>query len=194
MATGPSQMFEHGIDPVRGYNTDLNHLDCIGKLHSAVTFDVPAGRVAHIYSLDSAGKPQFKMGPHATSPAIFLFNGSTHYDVANPGTSPGGLFVHRAIAPAGWMSGLVALGGFELRNTEFDTEQTYLTGQLLIAGNSQTVLATGGVITNQRPAADGVVRQYTDAVIGIVSTGVETDHNGVTTLTFWTAWLPAAYA
>lgn len=194
MATGPSQMFEHGIDPVRGYNTDLNHLDCIGKLHSAVTFDVPAGRVVHVASLDSASKPQFKMGVHATSPAIFLWNGSLHFDVSNPGTSAGGIFGHHAIAPAGWLSGLVALGGFELRNTEFDDEQDYNTGELLSAGTSNTVLATGGVLTNQRPGGGGLVRQYTDAVCGIVSTGVETDHNGVSTLTYWTAWLPAAFA
>lgn len=191
MANGPSQMFEHMLDPVRGFNTDLNHLDCIGRLHSAVTFDVPAGRVVHVASLDSAKKPQFKTGVHARSPAIFLFNGSTHFDVSNPGTSPGGIFGHRAIAPAGWMSGLVALGGFELRTTEFDTDLTYTTGELLTAYNNDTDADVGGVLTNAR-SGGGVVRQYTEAVCGIVSTGKETDHNGVNTLTFWTCWLPAA--
>ncbi len=193
MAYGPSQMFEHMLDPVRGYNTDLNHLDCIGKLHSAVTFDVPAGRVVHVASLDTNKKPQFKTGVHARSPAIFLFQGSTHFDVSNPGTSVGGIFGHRAIAPAGWMSGLVALGGFELRSTEYDTDQTYTTGDLLTAPNADSNSTTGGRLTNKRSGSDPV-RQYTEAVCGIVSTGVETDHNGVSTLTFWTCWLPAAFA
>jgi len=190
---GPSQMFEHGIDPVRGFNTDLNHLDCIGKLHSAVTFVVPAGRVAHIFSIDAGGKPVFKLGAHRTSPAIFLINGSAHFDVSNPGTSPGGIFGHRAIAPVGFMSGLVALGGFELEDTEYDKDQEYATGDLLTASAAdQTDEETAGVITNQGVSGD--VEQYVDPVIGIVSTGERTNHNDVGVLGFWTAWLPGAAA
>lgn len=192
MAYGPSQMFEHGIDPVRGYNTDLNHLDCIGRLHEDVTFTMPAGRVVHVDSLDSAGKPVFKPGAHNTSPAIFLFQGSDHFDVSNPGVSAGGIFGHKAIAPAGWMSGLVALGGFELEDTEYDKDQTYETGELLTASANLSPANLSGVITNKVSAQP--VEQYEDPVIGIVSTGERTNHNGVGVLGFWTAWLPGAAA
>lgn len=190
MAYGPSQMFEHGIDPVRGFNTDLNHLDCVGKLDADVTFTLPAGRVVHVSAIDSAGKPVFLPGAHNTSPAIFLFQGSDHFDVDNPGTSAGGIFGHKAISPAGWMSGLVALGGFELEDTEYDSAQDYATGELLTAATALSPTNLSGVISNQ--GSSGAVEQFVDPVIGIVSTGVRTNHNGVSVLGFWTAWLPGA--
>lgn len=187
MAYSPDLMFEHGIDAKKGW-FDMASLDYAAKLAPAVTFDVPRGRVVHV-NADN----EFEMGAHVTAPAIFLLNGELDFDVSNPGTTAGGLFMHRAIAPTGTMSGLVALGGYEIDSTEVDASQDYAPGELLTAGNSNTVLATGGVLTNVGTGAGSRVQQYVDPVVGIVSSGKHTNHNSVTTLSFWSAWLPGAF-
>ncbi len=187
--TSPDLMFEHGFDAKKGW-FDMASLDFDAKLSDNVTFDVPRGRVVH---LNSSG--EFEMGVSVTGPAIFLLNGSLDFDVSNPGTTKGGLFMHKAIAPTGKMSGLVALGGYELDSTEFDATKSYTPNQLLTAGTSNTTLATGGLVTNVGTGSGGTrVQQFVDPVCGIVSTGKHKNHNGVNTLSFWTAWLPGAYA
>lgn len=183
----PGLMFEHGFDAKKGW-FDMASLDYDAKLSDNVTFDVPRGRVVH---LNEDG--EFEMGVHPTGVAIFLLNGSEDFDVNNPGTTPGGLFMHKAIAPTGKMSGLVATGGYELDNTEFNKALEYEPGDLLTAAANNTTLATGGVLTNERSAGQPV-RQYTEAVCGVVSSGAHKNHNGVDTLSYWTVWLPAAFA
>lgn len=176
----PGLMYEHGFDAKKGW-FDMASLDYDAKLSANVTFDVPRGRVVH---LNEDG--EFEMGVHETGVAIFLLNGSDDFDVNNPGTTPGGLFMHRAIAPTGKMSGLVATGGYELDNTEFNDELDYLPGDLLTAGTSNTVLATGGVLTNAAAV------QFVNPICGVVSSGAHQNHNGVRTLSYWTVWLPGA--
>lgn len=185
----PSYDFEHALDARKGWFDVQSTLDHRAKLSANVTFDVPEGRVVH---LNSAG--EFEMGVSGTQMGIFLINGSGDYDVSNPGTTAGGLFMHRAITPAGYNSGLVAEGGFELVTTEFDADRTYAKNDLLTAGTSNTVSTTGGVLTNAGTAGNGKVLQYTDAACGVVSTGVEENHHGVDVLAFWTTYLPGAYA
>ncbi len=95
--------------------------------------------------------------------------------------------MHRAISPTGVLSGLVATGGYEIDSTEYDTTKTYAPGDLLTAVASDSVLATGGVLTN----ASAV--QFVNPICGVVSSGAHTNHNGVPTLSFWSVWLPGAH-
>ena len=176
----PDLMFEHGLDVKKGW-FDMASLDYDAKLASAVTFDVPRGRVVHV---DSDGA--FRPGAHNTGVAIFLLNGSADADVSNPGTTAAGNFMHKAIAPSGKMSGLVATGGYEISTTEFDSSRTYAPGDLLTATASNTDATTGGVITN-----DSVV-QFVNPVVGVVSSGKAKNHNGIQALSFWCVWLPGA--
>jgi hypothetical protein len=180
-------MFEHGIDVAKGW-FEPAALDFAAKLSANVTFVVPAGRVVHV---NSAG--EFEMGVADTDMGIVLIQGSEAYDVQNAGTTPSGLFMHRAIAPTGVMSGLVCNGAYEIESTEFDTAQTYVPQELLTAGASNSVLATGGVLTNAGTGAGGDVEQYSDPVCGVVSRGSFTNAHGVEVLAFWPEWLPAAY-
>jgi hypothetical protein len=173
-------MFEHGLDVKKGW-FDMASLDYDAKLASAVTFDVPRGRVVHV---DSDGS--FRPGAHNTGVAIFLLNGSADADVSNPGTTAAGNFMHRAIAPSGKMSGLVATGGYEISTTEFDSAQEYTPGDLLTATASNTDAETGGVVTNES------VVQYVNPVVGVVSSGKAKNHNGIQALSFWSVWLPGA--
>jgi len=176
----PDLMFEHGLDVKKGW-FDMASLDYDAKLASAVTFDVPRGRVVHV---DTDGN--FRPGAHNTGVAIFLLNGSADADVSNPGTTASGNFMHKAIAPSGKMSGLVATGGYEISTTEFDSARTYVPGDLLTATASNTNAATGGVLTN-----NGVV-QFVNPVVGVVSSGKAKNHNGIQALSFWGVWLPGA--
>ncbi len=182
----PKLMYEHGFDAKKGW-FDMSALDFSAKLSANVTFTPPGGRVVH---LNSDG--EFEMGCHNTAPAIFLIQNGDDFDVDNPGTTPSGLFMHKAIAPAQNMSGLVALGAYELDDTEFDDSLDYAPGDLLTAAANNTVLATGGLLTNE--VSNAAVEQYVDPVCGIVSTGKHQNHNRVWTLSFWTCWLPGAAA
>lgn len=176
----PALPFEHGFDVKKGW-FDMAALDYDAKLSSNVTFVVPRGRVVH---LNSNG--EFEMGAHNTGVAIFLLNGSEDADVSNPGTTAAGNFMHQAVAPTGKMSGVVATGGYEIDNTEFDSSRTYVPGQLLTATASNSNATTGGRLTNEN------VTQFVNPVVGVVSSGKHKNHNGVQTLSFWCVWLPGA--
>ena len=198
------QQVEHCLDTKKGW-FDMASLDFAGKLDEDVEFDVPGGRVVHVHEVSHDAdvgvggggqkpRPTFRPGCHNTGPALFVWSGSSDLNVSNPGNTASGRFVHRAISPAGNMNTLVSLGGYELETTEFDDDQTYLPNQLLTApqGYLAAASATAGVLTNRRPGGAGAVRQFTDPVCGIVSTGEHTNHHGVQTLAFWCAWLPGA--
>jgi len=157
----PSLMFEHALSHPKGW-FEPSALDFSAKLSPNVTIQAFGGRVVHV---NAAG--EFEMGIAAAQMAIFLLQADTDFDVSNPGTTPGGLFMHQAVAPAGNMSGLVATGGDELESTEIDTspDTAYAPNQLLTAKADNTTQATGGVLANDRAGAGGstgVVRQYTD--------------------------------
>lgn len=176
----PALPFEHGFDVKKGW-FDMAALDYDAKLSSNVTFVVPRGRVVH---LNANG--EFEMGAHNTGVAIFLLNGSEDADVSNPGTTAAGNFMHQAVAPTGKLSGVVATGGYEIDNTEFDSSRTYAPGDLLTATASNSNATTGGRLTNEN------VTQFVNPVVGVVSSGKHKNHNGVQTLSFWCVWLPGA--
>jgi hypothetical protein len=180
-------MFEHGLDIAKGWPQPVA-LDFAAKLSANVTFDVPAGRVVHV---NSAG--EFEMGITETAMAIFLIPGSQDYDVANDGTTPGGLFMHQAIAPTGVMSGVVATGPYEIEDTEFDDAQTYVPNELLTADADNADIDVGGVLTNVGTGAGGDVEQFSDPACGVVSRGSFTNAHGVKVLAFWPIYLPGAY-
>lgn len=188
MAYAPDLPFEHGIDAKKGW-FDMASLDYDAKLSAEVTFDVPRGRVVHI-NVDN----EFETGVTAKAIAIFLLNGSLDFDVSNPGTTRSGLFMHKAIAPTGKMSGLVATGGYEIDSSEFDDDQTYESGNLLTAVVDNDDIDVGGLLTNQGSGSpDGLVKQFVDPVCGVVSSGAHANHNGVRTLSFHSVWLPGTY-
>lgn len=189
----PSLMFEHALTAKKGW-FEPSALDFVAKLAAAVTIQAFGGRVVHVNN-----NGEFEMGIANTQMAIFLLQADTDYDVSNPGTTGGGLFMHQAIAPAKNQSGLVATGGYELETSEFDkTPATpYAVNHLLTALASNTVQATGGVLSNDRAGAGGSsgrVRQYTDPACGVVSRAQALNEHGVSVLAFWPIYLPAAFA
>ena len=172
---------DKGLDVKKGW-FDMASLDYSAKPSANMNAaGIPRGRCAH---LDASG--DFVPGPSATGVAIFMLNGTDDADVSNPGTTSAGSFAHIAVAPTGKMSGLVATGGYEIATTEFVTG-SYVSGQLLSATKvtaGATVAATDGQLTNAGVAA------YSTPVVGVVSSGVADNHNGVQSLSFWSVWLP----
>lgn len=187
MAYAPDLPFEHGIDIKKGW-FDMASLDYSAKLGAAVEFTLPRGRVVHLEHVD--GKEVFLPGVRATDVAIFLLNGSADADVANDGMTRSGKFVQQAISPSGKLSGVVATGGYEIDSTEFDSNRSYVAGDLLTAptGTCYGERNTAGVLTNNS------VVQYVNPVVGVVSSGKHVNHNGVSTVSFWSVWLPAGTA
>ena len=173
----PDQMFEHGLDVKKGW-FGMTSLDHAAKMASGVAYAVPAGRVVHLNSVGA-----FEPGVAGTQMGVFLIAGSNAADVSNPGTTAGGLFMHQAISPTGVVSGLVATGGYEIATTEF-ANLSYAPNDLLKAPVSGGA-AVEGVLSNAS------VIPYVTAVCGVVSTGKATNHNGVSTLSFWPVYLPA---
>ena len=180
----PDLPFEHAVDIKKGW-FDMASLDYSAKL-GTVGYTLPRGRVVHVEHV--SGKEVFLPGVRATDVAIFLLNGANDADVSNAGTTASGKFVQQAISPSGKLSGVVATGGYEIDSTEFDSSRSYVAGDLLTAptGASSGDAATGGVLTNNG------VTQFVTPVVGVVSSGKHTNHNGVQTLSFWSVWLPGA--
>lgn len=175
MAIG--QMFDHTLDALKGWPCPTA-LDFVAKLSPNVTFTnpVPAGRCVHNTAVG------FEMGCAGNMMPIFLLQGSADFDVANANAN------WTAIAPVGWMSGLVAIGGYELSTTEFDTTQTYAPNDHLKAILDNATDATGGTLTNQALGtlygATGVNR------VGVVSRGKSTNAYGKSVLAFWPVYCP----
>lgn len=190
MSAAVAQMFERALDVPKGW-FHLAALDKSAKLAASLlnsATEVPAGRVAH---LNADG--EFELGATGNQVPIFLWNGKDHPDVWNPGTSPVTNVQHWiGISPTGVMSGLVAMGAYELQTTEFDDAQVY-------APNDPLTCDANGIITNQAAAP------YTNLIVGFASFHVSGDNqqaaatspvginaHGVQTLTFWPHFLPAA--
>lgn len=202
-----AQMFEQALDALKGW-FHLTALDKSAPLDAdllASATVTPAGRCAGInnagdFVIDVCLANAATFTKYWSAMPIFLWNGSDHPDVYNDGTSPVTGTVHwYGISPTGIMSGLVATGGYELQTTEFDDTQTYVANDLLSAMNQTDGDAAGdyGKLTNQN-AAPG-----TDRIVGVASWHVQSDNqadaatspvgtnaHGVTTLSFWSYFLP----
>lgn len=181
----PSQMFDHTLDAVKGWFHEAA-LDNSAKLSANVTIDpFEQGRVVHLNA-----SSEYESGVANASMAIFLLNSSNDPDVANPGGD-----YWQAIAPTGKMSGLVASGAYELESSEYRSAGTYNPGQLLAAEVANTTAATGGVLSDQDDAAAGLTVPWagagtTQAICGVVSTGVAANSHGINVLRFWPVYLP----
>jgi len=179
-------MYTHALDYLKGWFSPYA-IDIAGKMDAAVTADpIYSGRVVCVTSLDADNKTvRFKPGAVGHAMPIFLINGTDQLDVNNYGGTSTTTY-WTAIAPAGTLSGLVAIGSYELQTTEFDTTQTYVVNDLLRAVRSDSVSATAGTLTNAS------VTLYTTLVCGVVSRGKTTNALGQTVLSFWPCYLPGS--
>lgn len=189
MAT-PRQMTAHTLDAKKGW-PNMAAVDFRAKLSANVTIDpFYAGRCVY---LNASGEYETGCPAGATSKVnmpIWIFQNSDDPDVANDGgitgsssDDPGGWI---AIAPVGYIMGLVGAGAYELETTEFEPESTlgtsYAPGDCLQAVNANTTALTGGRMTKGT--------RYTDMIVGTVSRAVTQNAHGKNVLAFWPYVLP----
>jgi hypothetical protein len=154
----PAQIFDHELNPVKGWGADINVVDKVAAL-SSTSSAITEGDVC---SLNASGEMQ--LGLASQGMAIFAMNSSTDFDViGDDGNITGMRNDSDEIAAS--MSGLVAIGGYELETTEFDTTETYAPNTLLTAG------APGDADEGQ--LGPGVA--YVDDICGVVSDGSRTN-------------------
>lgn len=227
--SNPGQAFHHTLKPLKGWYEDSG-IDAAGKLTSDVNIGGTAepaqrGMIVHAPDLQTVTDPY---GGTTTGPQLFgfemgwnlakglpmvLWTPQTDPDVYNPGVPDGTVAYGTTTEIAEWGSvlpgidggNLVALvlsGAYELETTEFDTAQTYASGQALRAVTSNTD-AAAGKITNQRGAttgfnSDGVVQYVAntatvsswDSIIGFVSRGKYVNSNRRSALAFYAYPIP----
>jgi len=149
-------------------------------------------------------------------PAMYLWTPPTDPDAYNPGVpagvAAGGTTDNVAdyfpvFPPIGSpstfvpnLTALVSLGGYEVETTEYDTAQTFLSGQGLRSVTSNTD-ADAGKVTNQRGTtaafnSAGVCQfgdptlSAWDTIVGFVSRGTYVNANKRNALAYWTAFIP----
>lgn len=217
MPTYPGQMFDHTLDALKGWPNPCA-VDISGTLSSNVNrgstgLPIYGGMCAHVQSVTAGSPPEpiFEMGANLAMMPIFLWVGDADYDVSNPGVpagtplgGSGGVLGSPGsgtppawvpIRPSGHVMGLVAVGGFELETTEFDTAQNYSPNDPLRAVTSNTD-TNAGRLTNQDAsggqgfATAGSFTVYTDTVVGVVSRGSYVNKHGKQALAFWPVYLP----
>lgn len=190
-----SMYFQHAVGPRKGWPNPVA-VDVQGKLSPNVTLAVLyGGRVAHV---NASG--QFEAGAIGTQMPVVMIQGSDAPDVNNP--SPSGAYAWYPIAPIGVMSGLVAIGGYELETTEYDQTSTYAINDALHAPTEGQITGTdksvAGMLFNARKWPGGnslAIVQYTDAICGIVSpAAAHTNELRQSVLAFWPYFLPGADA
>lgn len=221
--TTPGQAYDHALNPLKGFHPDWA-VDVRGKLAATVDLSVVvphAGRVVHIASTTARPNafpnrgpnlPAFSMGCGAVrkGPPIWLWAGVYDGDISNKGTPVGVPTVGNANYPPNWLSalpgrdpaaseqvwGLVGLPGLEVETTEFDADQTYVSGEHLRAVTLDNN-ADGGVVTNQNASGGAALATttnaftlLTDTVVGIVSRGTYKNSNDRQVLSLYTYFLP----
>jgi len=186
MATGPSAatIFSNTLDVLKGWSpymvdkqVPLASLTATGIAGAGGTAaHVRAGMVGHIVST-GADQGKFDLGFSGSEVPIFIRNSGDDND-----TNP---FVDTALGNASLqgttfgsagpiVSGVVGIDGFELETTEF------------VAGATIGSMLEGATGADYGKVKEVLAGGANTSICGIVSEVPATNHNGVTTLRFWT--------
>ena len=172
--TAPAQMFDRRLNPLKGWPSPYA-LDKAKEM--TIGENTKAGMVMHIDPVTA----RFKRGLPGRQIPIFAWNSEGDFDIgsvddgniSNYGNTKG-------------LSGLVALGAYEVETTEFVLGQTYAPNQELKVND--------GV---DNPLDKGKIEPgeyYTNTIVGVVSDGKKTNSYGRECVALWTYFLPALSA
>jgi hypothetical protein len=162
----PDQMFDHVLDAIKGWPSPY----AVDK-HA----DLANGEVVirgMVMSMNAS--QQFEAGLFCGAMPVFALQNSTDFDVVG---DDGNLVGSTGLAR---MSGLVAVGGYEVETTEYDATAAY---------------APNDCLTSPEPGEANAGRlekgvAYTDTICGVVSNGALTNENRISVLRLWPVWLP----
>jgi hypothetical protein len=179
----PGQNFDHMLDVVSGYD-GMHDLQFAAR---PALFDDPTNpelvfdRGACI-SLNAAGA--WVPGVVGTEMPCWSINATGDFDVnSDIGNISGGV-----------VAAFVATGGYELKTTEYDTDDagSYVPNSSLIAGAGVIATADADRLgTVDFLAAPGLLLPLASNVIGVVSQGEVTEVYNQLTLQFWPVYCPA---
>lgn len=171
MAT-PNQMFDHRLNPIKGWPSPYA-LDKAKEVGQATAEQgVRAGMVIHIDAV--TGK--FMRGLPGNQVPIFAWNDFLAFDAQGADNGNTALYGNMK-----GLSGLVALGAYELQTTEFVAGNHYHPNTALTVENG-----AGADLGKVKPG-----QYYVDTVVGVVSDGKSTNVQGVDVVTFWSYFLPS---
>lgn len=166
------QMFDHRLNPIKGWPSPYA-LDKAAQVANAEAEQgIRAGMVIHIDPVTS----MFKRGLPGKQVPIFAWNDYLAFDAQ--GGDEGNLNLYGNMKG---MSGLVALGSYELQTTEFVAGQTYAPNTPLTVENAAT--------EDQGKVKPGEF--YADTICGVVSDGQIKNAQGVDVVTLWSYFLPS---
>lgn len=171
----PGQNYDHILVPVSGYD-GMHDLQKKGEPADNADF-----RRGALVSLDANGKIIQGLAI-ATAMPLWAINDSTDYDAASDtGNMSGGI-----------VGTFVATGGYELKTTEVDldnsTDTDYTPNAPLVAAEANGGVA--GKVIYKAPAS-AVALGVADNIVGIVSDGISQDTYDQTVINFWPVYLPA---
>lgn len=142
----PAQMFNHTLDAIKGWGTDMHVVDKRGQLASDQALPTYQGMCVH---LDPTTGKMKKGCPNGSMP-MWIMNNEDDFDVNGDVGSIQSLI----------LNALVAIGAYELQTTEFLHGQTYNPGTQLTS-------------TLEADANAGLVKPTlvsgTDMIVGVVS-------------------------
>jgi len=139
----PAQMFDHDLNATKGWPSPY-------AVDKAAEMVLEEGQIAYrgqVASLNASAKLQ--LGLACAAMPIFLLNNSYDFDVAGDDYS----LVGRGTGLPN-MSGVVAIGAYELESTEYDSNETYHPNDSLTAGEPGE--ADAGVIKPGTNYADTI--------------------------------------
>jgi len=174
------EMYLHELNPVKGW-WDEHALDKAAVVVLGQDEVVQKGQVMTL-----AATRKFQLGLACNAMPVFAFNTSTDQDAVMEagsmvGPSNGGAAYDDDVAS---MTGLVAIGGYELESTEFDDAETasLVPNAFLTAGLPGA--ADAGVLKLGTP--------FTDTICGVCSDGYLVNEAKVGVIRFWGYFLPVA--
>ena len=171
----PAQMFDHRLNPIKGWPSPYALDKAKGVGQAAAEQGIKAGMVVHIDSVTGL----FMRGLPGNQVPVFAWNDFLAFDAQ--GADDGNISLY---GNNKGISGLVALGSYELQTTEYVAALNYP------ANTPLTVCNTGGA--NQGKVEPG--QFYVNTIVGVISDGESTNVQGVDVVTFWSYFLPSLAA
>lgn len=176
----PQQMFNHTLDAIKGWGTDMHVVDKRGTLSTEEDLPTYQGMCVH---LDPTTGKMKKGCPNGSMP-MWLMNNENDFDVNGDIGSIQSLI----------LNALVAIGAYELQTTEFVTGQTYVPGVQLTSPVEPD--ANAGKV-------EPTLIDSTDMIVGVVSDNSNngslnpstalpfTNEFGKNVINFWPVYCPS---
>jgi len=195
-------VFAHMLQTIKGWSllTVLDKTAPIASVSATRASNWVAGRVGYITGNGTIDLLTASIAGSSRPMPLYLWQGATDLDVLASGAVGSSTYWQNAV-PAGFITGLVATGGYELQTTEFDAGGNYTPNTpLSVMADTDGDYSRAGKLTptafNTNNYVCGIASLHCQWLynaphnIDRPTKATGTNANGVNTLTFWTYYLP----